>query len=301
MLTILMLAGCLEGSHEASLWDETQATTALEQAMASSKAEILANRIMEITTDVTMGERAADAAKDRAAWFESQIPCSTATVEGSTLTINFGTLLDKCVYDGKTYAGVLEITWRDRGVDDLEIIHGWFDFTDGTVMLNGETVVYWTSPSVPSRVTNDLTWSDDERTVDQRSDVFIERIRREAGQTGNLGVELNGWRLWEDEANYGTLYLDIDGIQIRGVDPVPQAGTWRLRNDDGDVLRMHFDRVDADTIRVTIEGDGWTRIIYVTSEEKAGMDEIEPPDTEFDDGRLGLPDREFDAGGQIPG
>jgi len=299
MLTVLILAGCLDDSH----WDETQATTALDEAIASSKAENLAHKITEITTDVTMGERAEDAAADRAAWFKSQIPCSTATVEGSTLTIDFGTLKDGCVYEGKTYAGVLEVTWREAALDDpdpmddLDVIHDWHGFTDGTVTLDGRTVVYWTSPSIPSRVTHDLVWHDDERTVDQQSDVWIQRLAPEAGVTGyRPGVELNGWRLWE--AEYGMVHLDIDAIEIRGMDPVPQAGTWRLRNDAGDVIRMHFDRVDADTIRVTIDGDGWTRVVYVTSAQDEGR--IDVPDPEFGDGRIDVPDGGIDAGGSIP-
>ena len=49
--------------------------------------------------------------------------------------------------------------------------------------------------------------------------------------------------------------LAIDGVQMRWTDPVPQAGSYTLTTPfNGKSVSMSFDRVDDDTIQVTVEG-----------------------------------------------
>jgi hypothetical protein len=48
--------------------------------------------------------------------------------------------------------------------------------------------------------------------------------------------------------------LAIDGVQMRGQDPVPQAGRYSLVAPNGKDLQLLFERQDDDTILVTLDG-----------------------------------------------
>ena len=61
--------------------------------------------------------------------------------------------------------------------------------------------------------------------------------------------------------------LAIDGVQMRGQDPVPQAGTYTLTFPDGRELVLTFERIDEDTIRVTLTGTRVPHTIDVSSSD----------------------------------
>jgi hypothetical protein len=64
------------------------------------------------------------------------------------------------------------------------------------------------------------------------------------------GIVVDGSRSWSGER--GTWDLAIDGVEMRWVDPVPQAGTYTLSTPFDKVVQISFDRADEDTIRVTV-------------------------------------------------
>ena len=47
----------------------------------------------------------------------------------------------------------------------------------------------------------------------------------------------------------------VQGVQVRWIDPVPQAGTYRLASPKNRSLELSFARVDVDTIAVTLKND----------------------------------------------
>ena len=62
--------------------------------------------------------------------------------------------------------------------------------------------------------------------------------------------------MYEDRwsSDTGDWTLGIDGVQMRWVDPVPQAGTYELTTPfEGKTATFTFDRLDEDTIQVTVE------------------------------------------------
>jgi hypothetical protein len=44
----------------------------------------------------------------------------------------------------------------------------------------------------------------------------------------------------------------VNDVEVRWKDPVPQAGSFTLTSPKGRTLTLSFERVDADSIRVTI-------------------------------------------------
>ena len=83
---------------------------------------------------------------------------------------------------------------------------------------------------------------------------------------------VDGTRDWSTEA--GDWLLDIESVEMRGQDPVPQDGSYVLTTPEGDELVMVFERLDEDSIQVTVSGiRGGDRVWVVNS---TGQIEEEP-------------------------
>jgi len=134
------------------------------------------------------------------------------------------------------------------GADDVVVSHRWEDLNDDRVTVTGTAMVTWSFADQTRRVVHELTWT---RLSDGRSATGSgDRLQRslEGGIFEGFGVD--GTRAWEGES--GTWTLGIDGVEMRWVDPVPQAGTYTLTTPESKTLSLGFSRVDGDTITVTI-------------------------------------------------
>jgi len=54
-------------------------------------------------------------------------------------------------------------------------------------------------------------------------------------------------------------------VQMRAIDPVPQAGAYSLATPEGHDLGLSFMRLDDETIQVTMTGGRRDRVFEVTS------------------------------------
>lgn len=232
---------------------------AMDQVVLTGQAISLENSVTEITTSFTIGD-AVDAAREEVASFlESQMPCSDVTYDGDAgLTIDFGDLGDACEYRGRTYAGVVNLQFSVEA-GSVDVAHTYEGLTDGIVTIDGTSDVRWTDGT--RHVINSFTFANDTTSVNLESDRIQTLIDPELGLEG--GVEVNGWRRWGGE-NFGWR-TEIDGVEVRLQDPVPQAGSYTVTTDRDKEVVMSFARVDEDTIEVRITG-GWTdRRFNVTS------------------------------------
>jgi len=233
---------------------------ALEEVVLAGQGQSVENEIIEITTDFTLGEAAETIAKNLRDALESQIPCSTITVLDNTLTMDFGGLDDTCVYNGHTIAGIitLEITYDAVGNKAI-VDHNYEDLTNGVVSLTGTKTVTWDEKS--RHVVTDLTVVRDGESVLSTSDRVMTLLDPDAGLAG--GIIINGGHQWENAK--GPWELAVDEVEIRWVDPVPQAGSYTLDTPKGHTIGLGFARVDDDTIAVTLSGGNRERTFHVTS------------------------------------
>ncbi|NVB43063.1 hypothetical protein G6O69_34895 [Pseudenhygromyxa sp. WMMC2535] len=242
-------AGCDRGM------DWTEFREALDEAVVQGEAQAMANDVIEISTSFTIGQAVAEAREEIRAFAESQIPCSSVTLEGETgLSIDFGELGD-CSYNGKTYAGVITLD-LEANADASEVIvhHGAEAFRNEDIQLDGSIDVTWGGGA--RKVVSDLSFSGEGgvslEISANRTMTFIDPALGLAG-----GVEISGSRTWESAR--GQWSLDIDAVEVRGQDPVPQSGEYVLTNPDDAVVTMSFERLDEDTIQVTMTGSGSRR------------------------------------------
>jgi hypothetical protein len=203
--------------------------------------------IIELTTSFTLGQGVQAAAEEIRSFVESQVPCSTVSVEPGRVSIDFGELADACVYRGRTYAGVVTVAVELPG-DGARVTHTYEGFTGGRVTMDGTAVVDWSD--AVRHVVSDMTFTRDEGTVEVQSDRTQTFSRCEGVDAVCVAVE--GERHWQSPR--GEWDMTIADVQARSIDPVPEAGTYTVVNPKGREIAMSFSRVDEDTIQVDIEG-----------------------------------------------
>lgn len=235
---------------------------AMDEVVLSGEAAGLQDGIVEITTSFTIAGGIQGVLEEVRAFTESQAPCAQVdSPEEGTLRIDFGGLGDKCVYRGRTYAGVVTVSYV-VGDDEVVVTHAYDELTNGRVTLDGNAVVTWSDRS--RNVATDFVFSGPKGSVDVQSD----RTQTLVGGFGD-GISVSGFRNWRTDR--GTWTLDIEDVEMRGLDPVPQAGRYTLTNPTDKAMVLSFERVDEDTIAVTIEGPRRSRTFNVTS--LGGVDE----------------------------
>lgn len=252
----VLLACALVPACEIETVGATELRMAVDDVVATGQANSLEDGIVEITTSFTIGDGLLQVAQTVRSFVESQIPCSTvSSPDEHTLVIDFGTLDDACTFDGRTYAGVVTVAF-EPGADSVVIHHEYDGVTDGRATLDGTAEVTWTEGS--RHIVTSFDFTGPRGSFSATSD----RTQTRIGAIGE-GITVEGERDWHGPN--GDLHLDIEDVEIRAVDPVPQDGSYALTLPSGKQLTMTFERIDADTIEVRVEGGRRDRIFRVSS------------------------------------
>lgn len=245
------LAGCPRNKARSDeSFTKAEAELALEEASASTSAESLASANVELSTSFTIGGGVEQAAAELRTFFASQLPCAEVTLEGSTLSVEYGVNAGSCTYRGHEFSGSSSITVERNSDDQIAVHHEWNSLSNGVVELDGEADVTWDFGAQERRIVHHAEWT---YLPTGRTGVG-EGDRTQTPLAGGVseGIEVEGSRTWTGER--GRWDLAIDGVEMRWDDPVPQAGSYTLVTPDDKTLTLSFARVDTDTISVTVAG-----------------------------------------------
>jgi hypothetical protein len=180
----------------------------------------------------------------------SQLPCAALALNGHELTIEYGRHPGQCTFRGHRFAGTHIVSIERDDSDQIVVHHEWEDFNNGRVAVTGTAVVTWNLDSPSRRIEHELTWT---RMSDQRQGSGSgDRTQRPLPAGLSEGFSVDGSRAWQGKR--GRWELDIDGIEMRWTDPVPQAGAWTLTTPGDKVITFEFARIDAGAIGVTASG-----------------------------------------------
>jgi len=241
---IFTLTGC-PADDELSY---AEAAQALDEASLAGQAADAAAGTIEISTNFTIGGAVEAAAAELRDFIAAQLPCAEITLGGATLTVVYGARAGNCTWAGQTYSGTHTVTVTRNGAGDVLVQHGWTDLANGLVEVSGSADVTWSVANGTRRVVHDLSWTRlrDGKTGHGTGD------RTQSALPGGIleGIGVDGGCTWTGDA--GTWELYIEGIEARWVDPVPQAGAYVLTTPTLKTLTLSFERVDADTILVTV-------------------------------------------------
>jgi hypothetical protein len=228
---------------------EGDAEVALQQSALSAQADTLVSDTVELSTNFTIGQGLENAAEQLKLYLQSQLPCAAIVRERTTLSIMYGEKSGDCSYHGHSVTGEHTIQVMRNADNEVSVHHEWDDLSDGHLSISGNADVTWSRTAKSRHVLHELTYRvlngrDQGRTGTGRGD------RTQTAIDGGLRVE--GERSWDGDR--GHFALDIEGVEMRFVDPVPQSGTYSLTTPSGAALTLVFSRRDADSIRVEVLG-----------------------------------------------
>jgi len=245
---LLLLFGCPPRTQELSAGEAQQA---LEESSLAAQAETLLAAGVDVTTQFTIGNAIEQAASEAQAFVVSQLPCALITRRASTLTIEYGAAPGACIYRGHSFAGEHSISILRNAANEVAVHQEWNGFNDGHVSISGSADVTWSRTTASRHVLHEITWT----VLTGSSSGMSGTGRGDRTQTplaeGGLatGMRIDGTRSWDDPA--GHFDLDIDSVEVRWSDPVPQAGAYVLTTPTGMSLTLAFDRIDSSRIRVS--------------------------------------------------
>lgn len=247
LLPVLALTGCPKEENEDPL-TLGEAIEALDESTLSSQAVSLVNGTVEISTEFTIGQAVESAAAELRDFITQQLPCAEITLEKATLSIEYGAKPGNCTYNGNTYAGTHSVTVAANEDGNVEVTHTWESLTNTIVSVSGSAVVTWSFKEGSRNVVHDLTWT---RVKDGRQGTGSGN-RTQSALNGNIltGIKIDGVRAWEGKS--GRWETAINNVEMRWVDPVPQSGSYTLSTPFSKALSMAFDRLDEDSIKVTL-------------------------------------------------
>jgi hypothetical protein len=245
----LVLGGCPRNGDEDS-FTRAEAQEALEESSGTTSAESLASASIEICTNFTIGGAVEAAAREVRSFVASQLPCAEVTLEGATLTVEYGVNPGNCSYRGHEFTGTHAITVEANDMSLVLVHHEWTGFSNGVVMLDGTADVTWDFEAKSRQISHHAEWT---HLASGRTGVG-EGDRTQTPLAGGLaqGISVAGTRSWTGAR--GRWDLAIDDVEMRWVDPVPQSGSYTLVTPKQKTVTLSFARADADTIAVTLTG-----------------------------------------------
>ncbi|MBN1655735.1 MAG: hypothetical protein JXA30_18365 [Deltaproteobacteria bacterium] len=253
-----------------------EAEQALEEARVASQALSLSSSsttiskeqgssTIEVETTFTIGEAVKERLEKIRDFIRSQVDCAEYEIdEQGTLTVRYGAVGgEDCEYLGQQYSGTHAIKVQRVTEDEVVVSHNFSNFSNQKVTVSGWADVTWDREKESRRIEHELRWQAkgglDARGGEGSGD------RTQTVLDGGLleGIRVDGEHEWEGKS--GSWFLEIDAIEMRWIDPVPQDGLWRLTTPfDEKQLTLSFEREDADTIEVTAKTTRRSYTFFVT-------------------------------------
>lgn len=266
---VIASGGCVDEDKSDEPMTALEELETVQAAVNAQRTEATAGEVIELTTDFTIGEGYEAAAESLRDWLESQLPCSTVTVgdaDGGIAQVHMDLgppSAEGCAWRGRTWSGALSISLVSvdpAGAVVLE--HEWIELSDGIYTLDGAATVTWDGRAGPTerQVEYAADWTSEAGVLS--ADGALTHAPLD-GETFETGFVADGERDWIDEEGRAWA-LRIEGVEARWLDPVPQAGEYRMTHPTGKEATLRFTRVDEDTIRLTLSGGAADRVFDVS-------------------------------------
>lgn len=227
-----------------------EAHDALEEIEISSQAQALTSGSVELSTDFTIGEGAQAAAEELREFIATELPCAEITLSPGQLGIEYGARPGDCSFRGQRYQGQHIINVSRNDADQVIVDHVWNGLGNGRVRVDGTATVTWSRADQTRHIVHEAEWT---RIIDGRTgEGSGDRLQRPLGSGWMEGFGVDGEREWRGQSGHWDLVMT--SVEMRWVDPVPQAGRYTLDTPYGESLSATFTRVGDTQIRVTISG-----------------------------------------------
>ena len=157
----LVLGGCPKnkGDDGDEAFTRAEAQEALEESNGTTGADALASASIEISTNFTIGGAVEAAAGEVRNFVQTQLPCAEITLEGATLTVEYGVNPGNCTYRGHEFTGTHAVTVQANEMSQVLVHHEWTGFSNGVVMLDGTADVTWDFEEKSRHVSHHAEWT----------------------------------------------------------------------------------------------------------------------------------------------
>ncbi len=229
-----------------------EAVDSVTEASLDNQASNVTATPFELSTNFTVGSAVEQAAADLRAFLAAELPCAAVTVQGATVTTQWGASGASCTYNGLKYSGTSSVTVMRTDAATLEVDHTFTNLSNGVVEVSGTADVTWSAASVSRHIVHQLTWTrlSDGRSGTGTGDRTQTLIDPAQGILG--GIRIDGNRTWTGTS--GKWNLAIIGVEVRLQDPVPQAGSYELTTPSDKNVTLSFARQSPSVIEVTLTG-----------------------------------------------
>jgi hypothetical protein len=250
-VSLLLLVAGVGCTRQEPLTGE-EAQQAVDEMQVDSQAQALTSNSVEITTNFTIGDAVEKAADELKSFIDTELPCAAVSVSGHTLTVQYG-VTGSCVWNGMPITGTHTVSISRNDSSEVEVDHTWSGLTNGKVEVDGTATVTWDLADPSRHIVHDLKWTrlSDGRTGEGKGDRTQRPLPDSMGGL-QAGFSEDGERSWDGKLGHWD--LDISGLQMRWVDPAPEAGTLTLDTPFDKSVALSFSRVDAATIHVVAQG-----------------------------------------------
>lgn len=255
LIALLPLVAC------SSALTRREAAEAISELVTTARIDGASGQVLQVSTDFTLGAAVEASAQNLRDFLATQAPCSTVSVDGATVTLDFGEGTDICLWNGESWSGLATMELETGADGAWTVHHAWEGLTHGQEVLDGAAEVTWKPADATRTVAHDLTWTHGAEDVVSTGDHVQAVLDPSEGWAA--GLRIDGTRTWTHDGRDWD--LRADGIEVRAIDPVPQAGRWLLTLPSGKPATLTFVRQDADTIRVTLEGGIEPYVVDVSS------------------------------------
>lgn len=231
-----------------------EARESLEEVKVASQSQALTTQGVEFSTHFTLGAGVKAAGEELREYLVSQLPCATVNLEhavdSATVTIEYGARGGSCTSAVGSLVGKHIISVSRNEADLVQVDHVFDSLSNGRVKVDGTATVEWDFENESRHVVHDALWTrlSDGRTGEGSGD----RVQRPLAGGLKEGFSVDGEQHWKGKR--GTWDLDIDQVEMRWADPVPQAGTYTLDTPFGKRVTLSFERQSETAIEVTIAG-----------------------------------------------
>lgn len=251
VVSAIALASTLSGCGALT---REEAQQALDEVKVDTQAQALTSESIEVGTNFSIGAAVKDAAAELETFLTNELPCATVSADAdsssATLTIDWGSKGNACSYKGRQWTGHQTLSISKDEDDRVIVDHVWDNLSDGKLSVDGTATVEWDKKNATRHVTHDAKWTrlSDGRTGEGSGD------RTQTALDGGIleGFRTDGSRHWHGQR--GDWDLQIDGVEVRWVDPVPQAGKYTLDTPFDKTIEASFERTGPKTIHVTLSG-----------------------------------------------
>ena len=251
-----LVAACSNAADRGGASVESAEAAVYESALTAQLDSLIAE-VADRDSRFDIGQGLDNAAEQLQVQLDAELPCAAVTREGSVLSIVYSAQQapvgdaagSGCSWHGRTLAGQHTVRVMRNADNEVGVHHEFTDFRDGKLSLRGSADVTWSRISKSRRVLHSVAFA---ALSGVSAGVTGESIGDSTQVTLADGVRINGLREWH--SSRGFYSLDMQAIEQRFEDSVPELGAYELTLPSEDALTLAFGRIDTDNILVTVQG-----------------------------------------------